>query len=253
MSSNRPQTDRPTTTPGDDNKIVQGLWIGPELSVMEQLSVASFLNNGHEYHLYVYDEVKNIPHATVIRDGNEILDASRIFQYKHSPSYAGFANFFRYKLLMERGGWWADTDVVCLKPFDFVQEHVFATEMFQQSEVITSGVIKARVGSEVMAYAWETCESKNPESLVWGETGPKLMDHAVRKFSWEKYRVPPHVFCPYGYQDWRKVLEPDGGMMVGAGTYAIHLWNEKWRESQQDKNASYPYNCMYEQLKRKYL
>ena len=241
------------TRMNDDNKIVQGLWIGPELSVMEQLSVASFLNNGHEYHLYVYDEVKNIPPAAVIRDGNEILDASNIFQYKHSPSYAGFANFFRYKLLLERGGWWADTDVVCLKPFDFVQEHVFATEMFRQSEVITSGVIKAPVGSEVMAYAWETCESKNPESLVWGETGPKLMDQAVRKFSLEKYRIPPNVFCPLGYQDWRKVLEPDGGTVIDPNSYAIHLWNEKWRESQQDKNASYAYDCIYEQLKRKYL
>ena len=116
----------------DDNKIVQGLWIGPELSVMEQLSVASFLNNGHEYQLYVYDEVSNVPTATVIRDANEILAASRIFQYKHSRSYAGFANFFRYKLLMERGGWWVETDVVCLKPFDFVQEYVFATEIFRR-------------------------------------------------------------------------------------------------------------------------
>src|SRR5258706_6206464 len=42
----------------DDNKIIQGLWIGPTLSQMEQLSIASFLANGHEYHLFVYDDVK---------------------------------------------------------------------------------------------------------------------------------------------------------------------------------------------------
>jgi hypothetical protein len=125
--------------------------------------------------------------------------------------------------------------------------------MFRQVEVITSGVIKAPAGSDVMAYAWETCESKDPESLVWGETGPKLMDQAVRKFSLEKYRTPPYVFCPYGYQDWHKVLEPDAVSMIDTGSYAIHLWNEKWRESQQDKNADYPHNCLYEQLKRKYL
>jgi len=101
------------------NKIIQGLWIGPELSVMEQLSISSFLLNQHEYHLYVYDEPKNVPLGAVVRDANEILPASRIFQYKHFPTYAGFANFFRYKLLLERGGWWADTDTICLKPFDF--------------------------------------------------------------------------------------------------------------------------------------
>ena len=87
------------------NKIIQGLWIGPELSVMEQLSIASFLRNGHEYHLYVYDELSNVPRGTVIKDASEVLPPSQIFQYKQNQSYAGFANFFRYKLLLERGGW----------------------------------------------------------------------------------------------------------------------------------------------------
>jgi len=92
----------------DLNKTIQGPWIGPELSLMEQLSISSFLQNGHDYHLYVYDEVKNIPAGTVIRNANEILPAAGMFQYKHRPSYAGFASHFRYKLLLERGGWWAD-------------------------------------------------------------------------------------------------------------------------------------------------
>ena len=121
---------------------------------MEQLSIASFLQNGHEYHLYVYDAVQNVPTRAVIKDANEILPASRIFQYKHQASYAGFANFFRYKLLLERGGWWVDTDVICLKPFDFADEYVFATETDGEREPISSGIIQAPAGSEVMAYAW---------------------------------------------------------------------------------------------------
>lgn len=63
----------------DLNKTLQGLWIGPELSLMEQLSISSFLQNGHDYHLYVYDEV-NVPAGTVVRSANEILPAVRIFQ-----------------------------------------------------------------------------------------------------------------------------------------------------------------------------
>ena len=91
---------------------------------MEQLSIASFLQNGHEYHLYVYDAVRNVPARAVIKDANEVLPASRIFQYKDQASYAGFANFFRYKLLLEHGGWWVDTDVICLKAFDFGLGHL---------------------------------------------------------------------------------------------------------------------------------
>ena len=234
------------------SEIIQGLWIGSELSVMERLSLSSFMRNGHEYHLYVYDDVKNIPAGIIVKDAGEILPAASIFQYKQRPSYAGFANFFRYKLLLERGGWWADADIVCLKPFDFPSEFIFSSEISKGLEVISSGVFKVPAGSEVMAYAWEVCKTKNPEHLVWGETGPRLIDAAVRKFGLEKYLQPHHVFCPLGFWEWHNVLETDGEMALREDTRAIHLWNEKWREAGQDKNASYPEDCLYEQLKRKY-
>ena len=235
------------------NKIIQGLWIGPELSVMEQLSIASFLRNGHEYHLYVYEDVKNIPSGTTIKDGNEILPESRIFQYKQQASYAGFSNFFRYKLVLECGGWWVDTDTICLKPFDFEAEYVFSSEFAMGEEFINSGIFKAPVGSEVMAYAWRVCETKDPERIVWGETGPRLMATAVRECSLERYAQSPEVFCPISYADWHRVLEPDTDLKLTDRSYAIHLWNERWRAAGQDKNASYPDECLYETWKRSYL
>ena len=235
------------------NQIIQGLWVGPELSVMEQLSVASFLKHGHEYHLYVYDQVKNVPAGAIIKDGNQILPASRIFQYKDHATYAGFSNFFRYKLLLERGGWWVDTDTVCLKPFDFTEQYVFSSEFAQGQEFINSGICKAPAGSPAMAYAWDVCDKKDPTKLVWGETGPRLMAAAVREFSLERFKQPPEVFCPLGYADWHKVLEPNADVKLSERSFAIHLWNERWRAAGQDKNATYPRDCFYEQLKQKYL
>jgi hypothetical protein len=235
------------------NELIQGLWIGPELSVMEQLSIASFLQNGHEYDLYVYDELKNVPPGASVKDANEILSSSKIFQYRDQPSYAGFANFFRYKLLLERGGWWADTDLICLKQFDFPEEYVFSSEMDRGLEVITSGIIKAPPGSEVMAYAWDICRQKNPAELKWGETGPRLMGEAVSKFSLERYKKSHKVFCPLGYDEWQRLIEPGAAVCEDQDVYAIHLWNEKWRAAGQDKNARYPEDCLYEKLKRRYL
>jgi mannosyltransferase OCH1-like enzyme len=116
------------------NKIVQGLWIGSELSAMEEMSIASFLMNGHEYHLYVYQDVENVPTGTVVKDASEVLPSSMIFQYRDFNSYAGFSNFFRYKLLLERGGWWVDTDMICLQPFDFTDEYVFSSEISEGRE-----------------------------------------------------------------------------------------------------------------------
>ena len=219
---------------------------------MEQLSVASFLQHGHEYHLYVYDAVKNVPAGVVIKDANEILPASRIFQYKHQASYAGFANYFRYKLLLERGGWWVDTDVVCLKPFDFADEYVFASENDVKGDAISSGVIKAPARSEVMAYAWEVCDTKDPQQLKWGETGPRLMTEAVGRFSLEQYKKPCHYFNPVDYMDWRRVLDAETDRLLHEDSYAIHLWNEMWRAAGQDKNARYDPKCLYERLKTSY-
>jgi mannosyltransferase OCH1-like enzyme len=233
--------------------IVQGLWIGPELSVMERLSIASFLTNGHGYHLYVYDDVRHIPEGAVVRDANEILPSSMVFQYKHSKSYAGFANFFRYKLLLEKGGWWVDLDVICLRPFSFPEEYVFSSEIDKNVQVANSGVIKAPVASDAMEYAWRTCISKDTEQIRWGETGPRLTGEAIRLFSLEKYIKPFNVFCPLGYLDWAKVLDPDANLSFDQTTYAIHLWNEMWRRENRDKNNQYHPDCLYERLKRKYL
>lgn len=234
--------------------IVQGLWIGAELSVMERLSIASFLANGHEYHLYVYDEVRHVPRGAVVLDASEVLSPSAIFRYEHSKSYAGFSNFFRYKLLLERGGWWADADIVCLKRFSFRDEYVFASETNGEGvEVATSGVIKAPKGCEAVAHAWRTCRSKDTARLKWGETGPRLVGEAIGLFSLEKYLKPSRVFCPLGYLEWDRVLDPRAGLAFGRGTYAVHLWNEMWRRAGKDKNERYHTDCLYERLKRKYL
>ena len=235
-----------------DNRVIQGLWIGSELSIMEQLCISSFLRNGHQFHLYVYDEPRNIPAGAIIKDGNEILPAARIFKYRDYPSYAGFSNFFRYKLLLDRGGWWVDMDLVCIKPFDFAEEYVFSSEISKGDEVVNCGAIKAPSGSPLLAYAWGVCQEKKPEELVWGETGPRLLGEAVGKYSLERFKRSYQVFCPIGYSDWETLIQP-GESKVNDETYAIHLWNEMWRHWGKDKNAQYPHDCLYERLKREYL
>jgi len=104
-----------------------------------------------------------------------------------------------------------------------------------------------------MTYAWKVCENKNPNRLVWGETGPKLIAKALRKFLLKGYRKSSRVFCPVNYEKWQTVLDPDVELPFDDGIYAIHLWNEMWRLAGQDKNAQYPERCLYEKLKRTYL
>ena len=228
--------------------IVQSLWIGPRLTAMERLSIESFLRHGHEFHLYTYGDVDGIPAGTVVRDGREILPAERIFFYKEFASVSGFSNYFRYKLLLGRGGWWVDADMVCLRPFAFDSEHIFASELSKGVTHVSSGAIRAPRGSEAMAWAWEVCDSKDPQTLSWGETGPSLVAAAVERFGLQACVQPPAAFCPFPFTDWHLLLEPDPPA-IPAESSAVHLWNEMWRREGKDKDAAYDPGCLYERLK----
>ena len=101
-------------------------------------------------------------------------------------SIAGFSNYFRYKLLYDKGGYWVDTDTICLKKFDFPEEYVFMST--NDNGIRTNvGLIKAPAGSNILKYLFDVCMSKDPKKLRWGETGPNLFNEAVKKYDLEKY------------------------------------------------------------------
>jgi Glycosyltransferase sugar-binding region containing DXD motif len=264
------------------NKIIQGLWVGKELSVMENLSIKSFIANGHEYHLYVYEKVKNIPTGTMVKDGNEILSEDQIFKYQSGwgkGSYAGFADLFRYHLLKKCGGWWADTDVICLKPFDLSSSCVIASSYEGKwGEPANDCVLKLPKSSELTDYLVDATGAMNLETAEFGQTGPLLLQKAVKDLNLSQYVVSHKLFCPItwravnkkivypsvtitveGFLEYAKdivrpILHPHlktGG--ITSNSYSLHLWNEIWRQNSLDKNQIYDNNCLYEILKRKYL
>jgi len=240
------------------NDPIQSLWIGARLSTLERLSIQSFLDHGHQYHLYAHRELPDLPDGTVLRDANDILSEAQIFQYRERRSYAAFANVFRYKLLLERGGFWADTDVVCLRTLDLADEHVFSSEtvewrdMREPRTVVGSCFLRAPPGSPAMALALRISLAKDRATLKWGEIGPKLVADVVEAQGLQRFVQPPTAFCPIPYREWRQLIDPQPPS-VPAEAYAVHFWNEMWRLANQDKDADYPPGCLYECLKRRHL
>jgi hypothetical protein len=233
--------------------VIQSLWVGGRLSTMEQLCIRSFQAHGHEFVLYVYEDADGVPPGTVVMDANHIIPASRIFVYREHRTYAGFANFFRYKLLLEKGGWFVDADMVCLRPFEFADDYVFSSEGLDGRQVVNVGAVKAPAGSAILQYAWEACEQMDTAALKWSQCGPALFGKAVEAHALQQHVQPWPVFCPLHFSAWRRVLEPSAPWQFPPETRAIHLWNELWRRSRQDKDARYDAACLYEQLKQRYL
>lgn len=237
--------------------IIQSLWIGDRLSTMERLCIASFLYHGHSFHLYTYSHVENLPEGTIIKDANEILPSKLVFTCQHG-SYAAFADIFRYKLLLEKGSYWVDTDVICLQPFDDDIDYIFASERLEHSTSdssihITNCVIKSPPSSTIMKYCYEKSLQKDPNTIEWGEIGPKLIQKAVNKFHMNSNVANPEKFCPIDYWNWNQLTDPIIDKHIPSDSKAIHLWNEMWRKNNIDKNSYFNEESIYEKLKKKYL
>lgn len=236
-----------------ENKIVQSLWVGPKLSPMEQLSIRSFLRHGHEFHLFTYGPVDNVPEGVVLKDANAVIPLS-LRDYKAFPKLALFADFFRYKLLLDRGGWWVDTDTICIRPFDFTTEYVFSSEAQQLTSQphINNGNIKAPAGSAIMRHCWETCLASDPARLQWAQSGPALIAPAVVKFGLERYVQSPEALCPVPWWDVAKFYDPTVKLALPDAARAIHLWGNMWTSNKQDRNK-FPVGSPYEKLRNEIM
>ena len=89
-----------------------------------ELCLRSFLQCGHAVELYTYDEVE-APPGVRLCDANAVLPELEVFAYADGPakgSFAAFSNLIRFKILAEKGGIWADADMLCLKPLHHLPE-----------------------------------------------------------------------------------------------------------------------------------
>jgi hypothetical protein len=238
---------------------IQMLWIGPRLSALERLSIRSFLANGHAIRLFTYGDVEGIPAGVEHHDAREVLPGGAVFTYADGfgkGSYSGFANLFRYKLLLDHGGYWSDTDTVCLKPFDFAGDYVVGRERcppdatHQRRERLAIGVLKVPRNSRVMLECYAAADEADKAKIKWGETGPQLVTQRFVRHGLLAQSLPPEVFYPVNWWDMRELVTRP--LAVGPETYAVHLWNGLWAHEGLDKDAQYPRDCAYEALKRRY-
>lgn len=237
------------------NKIIQSFWFGKNLSKLEQLSISSYLANGHKFHLYCYDEIQGLPSGTTIKDANTIIEKKDLF-VDPQGSVAPFADWFRCNLLYKQGGWWVDLDSVCLKPFDFPDDHCFSSEndpMQNGRYMINNIYIKAVEGDDFLLDCIEYIKIRGVNGLRWAEFGPYLLSKVLIKYDVKRFVKTPEVFCPYNWFGISELIAKPTNTAIGDQTYAIHFWNEIWRRGHLDKNATYHPDSIFEQLKRKYL
>jgi hypothetical protein len=230
------------------------LWIGGNLSYMEQLCAASFRDAGHHVKMYTYGDVGNIPDGIEIADANEIMPLGNVIAHKRTGSPAPQADKWRYNMLAKCDRTiWADTDAYCVKKFSSENGHFHGWE---SPHHINNGVVGLPKDSETLAglidftsdeYAipdWfnedlkaEMQEKKaagNPVHVgeqSWGVWGPQALTHFLHKTGEHKYAMPIEALFPVSFKKRRLMLKPnlDLGEYITDNTLSIHFWGRRMR------------------------
>lgn len=215
----------------EHNKIIHSLWIGSELGIKEILTIKSFISFGHDFILWVYDEIKTpLPQNVEIRDASKIIPANRVFSYKNKNqfghgkgSYAGFSDIFRYKLLYEYGGWWVDMDVTCLKAFTFNSVYVFRDH---QSLPLIGNVIKCPKHSKLMKISYEKAILDiNEENTDWHKSVDILIKNVF------DLKLQENILSISNHDSWAITNQfiTEDCHLIPNNWYCIHWQNEEWR------------------------
>lgn len=219
-------------------KNVHALWIGKRLSSMELLCIRSFLAHGYEFHLWVYEPLDNeLPEACRLMDANEIIPSEKIFRYRYASQFgvgkgsvSGFSDIFRYKLLHDRGGWWVDMDVTCLKPFDVEAPYFFRAH---HDLPLVGNIMKCPKGSPLMWRCYEEASARIDENnRDWHKPIQILVDN-VKAFGLEKYVLEGVS----NTDEWHKLKRYVSAVHpFPEEWYFIHWCNEVWRTNGYSKD-----------------
>lgn len=214
-----------------DNRAVHGMWIGETLSKMELLTIRSFLRHGHEFHLWVYDLPQTVlPKEVILEDANEIIPQKRIFKKAETDPETGigkgscspFSDLFRYKLLYEKGGYWVDMDVTCLRPFNFSEPYVFRSHRVG----VAANIIKCPPHSRLMKMAYEKIARQTCPHSEW-LMPLRLLSQLIRRLGLTRY-----IRAGIWNEDlWWDTIRPLalGDASIPSDWFAIHWINEFWR------------------------
>ena len=244
--------------------VAQFLWVGPGLSPLENLCLKSFVTVGYEVHLYSYGPLERVPEGVILKDAGEIIPADDQFFGPNTCNgqYANFSDRFRYYLLLERGGWWFDTDHVALKVLPEPTD-LYVASQWEGYEHPTGSVLWCKPGDARIAWAKERCDAilaKGGERSYIA-LGPALVKEMVEHFGlklapWWEFNPVQHYYIErlvyrtnrewatdvvrYFLHRGRELWRPGyRAAYIRPKSRAIHLSNEIWRARGLDKWAVY--------------
>jgi mannosyltransferase OCH1-like enzyme len=243
-SSRKP---KPTSRPRNST-VFRTFWHGNALSPYEIACLTSFIAHGHEVEVFVYSDLE-APTGVRLRDAREILPFEQFFLI--GGKVAAFADVFRYNMLYKLGGWWVDSDVLCLtaKPPRSIVYFGW------QDDVLINNAIMRMPPRHPLA-AWlvrEAAALGHPNA--WGVLGPHLLTKGVRVLGLEKYAMAPEQVYPIPWGDAMQLHDPAVTEVLKKRIEKVpflHIWNEIMALNKIDKQQAPPKGSALSDLTKDY-
>jgi hypothetical protein len=228
----------------------QSFWWGEPLSPYQWLCLKSFADFGHGFDLYTFDPQTSVPSDVRVCDAAEIAARNEFFVGedalgKWAP--ATFSNVFRYKLLVEKGGWWVDTDVVCLS--DNIPDCVQFIAR-QDDDLVDCAVMHFAPQHPVMIRCLELAAGMGRSARPL-DSGPRLLTRMLQEHGQMDRVLAASVCYPVHYYDALDVLRPSKLGRIAArlgGSLFLHLWNSMLTHSGVRKTYLPPKGSMLRHL-----
>ena len=237
--------------------VIASLWVGAELSWLEQLCLKSFVDNGHDVVLFTYDEVKGVPDGVQVEDANDILPAERIIRHAKTGSPAYHADVFRLHMLRQTDYVWADTDAYCCQPWDLRGKH-FHGWISDKKPMVNNGVLRLPKTSRTLKAMLQFTRDEYPippwysakkqaelqalkdagqgvhvALLPWGVWGPDALTWFLQETGEISNSQPGHVIYPVPFKQAGVVLNPNrrnqASKHIRSDTLSIHFWGRRFR------------------------
>lgn len=237
---------------------VNAFYYGVEFSLMEKLTIYSFLNNNFKFKLFSYNKnFCDIQHQNFeIIDANEILDKKYFFTYKGNGdcpvnSVGGFSDIFRFKLLQQLKGWYVDMDVTCLKSFDELSDKAV---IFRPNEKYgaVANIIKCNNMDFINDVLNEYHKSINESNNDWIKPLDIFYDR-IKKYQLQEYIVDKAYFGDDSSSDVIDYVDKNIYELSFIPKYAIHWcntacttanWNKRLRVDWNTPRPASLYYCL---------
>lgn len=237
---------------------IGSLWVGAQLTWLEQLCFKSFVDAGHAVTLFTYEDVAGVPDGVRIAPARDILPAENILRHAKTGSPAYHADIFRLHLMEKTDLIWADADAYCVRPWEVASDAPLYGWIAGRVAQVNNGVLRLPKGSETLRrmseFAADPCpippwlpaarqdelskaktagRGVHVSELPWGVLGPDLLTHMLRETGEIAHAKAPQVLYPVPLSDThhmpKEKRREEVAACIGAETLSVHLWGRRCR------------------------